>query len=415
MNAKTTVAQSLVAKSLVAVSLASIVALVPACAPRAAGKEARIEANARFQRTTSLVSFDQAKQAFESGELDKARKEVETALARSGKEAKYWSLLGRIELESKKLEKAVEAFGKAIECDPKLAEPYYYRGIVYQRWSQNDKAIADYLKAGELDPERIAYVLAAAELMVAERKLDDARMLLLPKLGYFEHNAAMHELLGDIAQLGGDWASAAASYERAMMIDTEAPMIGGKFVAALFDAGEYQKCLETVRRQRQRAQSDQASGKRFVPSIEILRYEGRSLAMLGRVAEARVVFSDTVREYPEDIGGWRDLATAALAIDDLQRALSASERLIALANEDPVGYTLRGHVAARKGNMEEAIGWHTSACQRGPSNSEAHIALGLAYAQAGRKGDAMKALQKALTLDPGSELAKEAIASVSQE
>ena len=131
---------------IVAVSLAATVAFAAACAPRAAGKEARKEADARFQRTTSLVSFDQAKQAFESGELEKARKDVESALARSNKEAKYWSLLGRIELESKKLEKAVDAFGKAIECDPKLAEPYYYRGIVYQRWSDNEKAIADYIR-----------------------------------------------------------------------------------------------------------------------------------------------------------------------------------------------------------------------------------------------------------------------------
>jgi tetratricopeptide (TPR) repeat protein len=370
-----------------------------ACAPRAAGKEARAEANARFQRTTSLVSFDQAKQAFESGELEKARKDVETALARSNKEAKYWSLLGRIELESKKLEKAIEAFGTAIECDPKLAEPYYYRGIVYQRWSENNKAIDDYLKAGELDPERISYLLAAAELMIAERRLDDARMLLLPKLAYFEHNAAMHELLGDIALMGGDPASAAASYERAAMIDTEAPMVGGKFISALFDAGEYQKCLDNVRRQRQRAQSEQTTGKRFVPTLEMFRYEGRSLAMLGRVAEARVVFSDTVREYPEDIGGWRDLATAALA----------------LASDDPAGYTLRGYVAERKGNFDDAIAWHRSACERGPRDAEAHIALGLALAHAGRRNEAMKMLEKALSLDPSSDLAKEAIAGVSQE
>ena len=61
---------------LIAVPLVSMILLVPACAPRSAGLEARKEAATRFQRTTSLVSFDQAKQAFEAGELDKARKEV---------------------------------------------------------------------------------------------------------------------------------------------------------------------------------------------------------------------------------------------------------------------------------------------------------------------------------------------------
>ncbi len=204
---------------LIAVPLVSMILLVPACAPRSAGLEARKEAATRFQRTTSLVSFDQAKQAFEAGELDKARKEVENAIARSNREARYWSLLGRIEQESKRLDKALVAFEKAIECDPTLAEAYYYRGIVYQRWNESDKAIADYLKASELDPERISNLLAAAELMITARKLEDARTLLLSKLAYFEHNSAMHELLGDIALMSGDAKAAAISYERATMID----------------------------------------------------------------------------------------------------------------------------------------------------------------------------------------------------
>ena len=399
---------------LVALSLSATIALASACAPRTAGREARKEADARFQRTTSLVSYDQAKQSFESGELEKARKDIETAIARSNKESKYWSLLGRIELESKKLEKAVEAFGKAIECDPTQAEPYYYRGIVYQRWSDNTKAIADYLKAAELDTERISYVLAAAELMITERKLDDARMLLLPKLAYFEHNAAMHELLGDIASLGGDARSAAASYERASMIDPEAPLVGEKLVASLFDAGEYQKCLETVRRQRERASQSQATGKRFIPTLAMLRHEGRSLAMLGRTSEARVVFSDTVREYPEDTGGWRDLATAALAIGDLGRAQSASERLVALANEDPTGYTLRGYVAQEKGNYDDAVNWHRQAVARAPKDVEAHVALALALSQAGKRDECMKVLRDALAIDPKSDLAQRAITMVGE-
>jgi len=399
---------------IVAVSLAATVAFAAACAPRAAGKEARKEADARFQRTTSLVSFDQAKQSFEAGELDKARKDIEAAIARSAREAKYWSLLGRIELESKKLERALEAFGKAIECDRKLAEPYYYRGIVYQRWSEHGKAVDDYLKASELDPERIAYLLAAAEVMVAERRLDEARMLLLPKLAYFEHNAAMHELLGDISMLSGDPKSAAVNYERSIVIDPEAPLVGDKLVSALFDSGDYQKCLETARRHRERAARAETTGKRFVASLESMRLEGRSLAMLGRTQEARVVFSDTVREYPEDTGGWRDLATAALAIGDLGRAQSASERLVALANEDPTGYTLRGYVAQEKGNYDDAVNWHRQAVARAPKDVEAHVALALALSQAGKRDECMKVLRDALAIDPKSDLAQRAITMVGE-
>ncbi|MEY3026104.1 MAG: hypothetical protein RLZZ238_1001 [Planctomycetota bacterium] len=399
------------AVTVVAITLCTAVA----CAPRTSGIEARKEADARFQRTTSLVSYDQAQQAFQSGELEKARKEVEKALVRSDREAKYWALLGRIELESKRLERALDAFGASIERDPNLAEPYYYRGIVYQRWGQNAEAIADYLKASELEPERISHVLAAAEVMIAERRLEDARMLLLPKLAYFEHNAAMHELLGDIAALDGDAVSAALSYQRASVIDPEAPLIGEKLVAALFDAREYQKCLDTARRHRQQGAAAQMTGQRYVPALDTLRHEGRSLVMLGRMAEARVVFSDTVREYPENVDAWRDLAGTALSLGDLARAQNAAERLVALAAELPDGYMLRGHVAEQKGQYDEAVRWHRLACERAPKSIEAKVSLALALRQMDKRDECIAVLKEAIAIEPQSELAQRAMAVVTEE
>lgn len=397
------------------VSLAALLVLAAVvaggCAPRSAGVQARAEADARFRRTTSIVNYDQAKQAFEAGQLDKARKEIESAIARSDKEAKYWSLLGRIEIESKHLEKAISAFAKAIECDPALAEPYYFRGIVYQRWSDNTKAIADYTKASELDPERLSYLLAAAELLVAERRLDDARAMLLPKLAYFEHNAALHELLGDVASLSGDHAAAARSYERALLIDPDAPLVAEKVMAAQFDAGEWQACLESVRRQRARHSSD-ANGLRPELPIDVYRYEGRSLAMLGRTAEARAVFADQVRSFPEDTTGWADLASTSLESGDIDRAEIAAERLIALAAADPDGYALRGMVAAARSDHEGAVRWHRMACERARANADLKVALGLALQAAGNTLEASQVLAEALKQDPKSELARAAFASV---
>ena len=243
-----------------------------------------------------------------------------------------------------------------MECDPSLAEAYYYRGVVHQRWGAADRAIEDYLKASELDPERIAYLLAAAEMMVTGRRLDEARDLLLPKLAYFEHNAAVHELLGDIASLQENHRAAARSYERSMMIDPEAPLVGEKAVGSMFRAGEWQRCLEAARRLRVRAMEG-ADGRLVVVPADILRHEGRSLAMLGRYQEARGVFAEYARQYPEDTEAWRDLATASLALDELYRAQWAAERLVTLARDEPAGYTLRGIVAERAhfGGLKVAV------------------------------------------------------------
>ncbi|MBI1304048.1 MAG: tetratricopeptide repeat protein [Phycisphaera sp.] len=385
--------------------------LLSACAPRTAGLEARKEADARFRRTTSLVSFDQARQAFEAGDLEKARQEVEAAIARSDTEARYWSLLGRIELEARRLERAVSAFDRAMECDPSLAEAYYYRGVVHQRWGAADRAIEDYLKAAELDPERIAYLLAAAEMLVTGRRLDEARDLLLPKLAYFEHNAAVHELLGDIASLQDNHRAAARSYERSMMIDPDAPLVSEKALGAMFRAGEWQRCLEAARRLRARAASG-ADGRLAVVPADVLRHEGRSLAMLGRHQEARAVFADHARQYPEDAEAWRDLATASIALGEFDRAQSAAERFVTLARDEPSGYTLRGMVAERANDLDTAIRWHVRAVEVGPDSPEAAAALGLALRAAGREQEAAQWLRRAFDLDPGFTTVARALESI---
>lgn len=386
------------------------VTLLTACAPRTAGLEARQQADERFRRTTSLVSFDQSKQAFESGDLDKARREVESALARSDKESKYWTLLGRIEIEASRLERAVEALNKAVECDPALAEPHYYLGIVFQRWGDSDKAIAAYLKASELDNSRIAYVLAAAELMVAERKLDEARELLLPKLSYFEHNAAFHELIGDISALKQDDAAAARSYERALAIEPNAPLLPEKTLGALFRAGEWQRCLDFARRQRESAVS-KADGRVATIPADVLRHEGRALAMLGRHAESRTVFAEFVRSYPESTEAWRDLAVASIELGDLDRAQSAAERLVELDQDGAAGYALRGMVSERRGKLVEAVRWYRTALERDPKDAEATAALGFALCRSGSNDEGNKFLRRALELDPGFELVSDALAS----
>jgi len=384
--------------------------LVTGCAPRATGVEARREADTRFRRTTSLVSFDQAKQAFESGDLDRARKEAKAAIARSDGEAQYWTLLGRIELEASQLERAIEAFDDAIERDPNLAEPHYYKGIVQQRWGALDKAIADYERAFELDSSRIAYLLAWAELLVADRRLDEARELLLPKLAHFEHNAAMHELLGDVSRLRGEHIAASRSYERALAIEPSAPLIEEKLLASLFRAGEWQRCLEAARRSRAAANAA-ANGHVPVVSIDILRHEGRSLAMLGRHEESRTVFAEHVRSYPEDLGAWRDLAIASIEMGDFARARSAADRLLELAAKDSRGLTLRGLVAERSGDLDAAVRWYHAAVGADPKDADAAAALGLALRKIGRCEEADASLRRALELDPGFTLVANALAA----
>jgi tetratricopeptide (TPR) repeat protein len=60
---------------------------------------------------------------------------------------------GEAFFEEGQYDRSIAYFDKAIEINPKFAEPYNNRGIAYCEKGQYDKAIADFNKAIEINPK----------------------------------------------------------------------------------------------------------------------------------------------------------------------------------------------------------------------------------------------------------------------
>jgi tetratricopeptide (TPR) repeat protein len=58
------------------------------------------------------------------------------------------------------VEKALADFEKAIKLNPKLADPYYHRGLIKKKKVDLDGAMADFNRAVELNP-RLAEALSS--------------------------------------------------------------------------------------------------------------------------------------------------------------------------------------------------------------------------------------------------------------
>jgi tetratricopeptide (TPR) repeat protein len=329
------------------------VSLAGCAGPTKAGKEARAAAQDRMHRATSVIVFDQARQSFEAGQFDKAMKEVDEAIYRTPTDPRYWVLRGRISLERGRLEQALADFGRAIEVKSDFAEAHYFQGIVHERWSRLEDAVAAYRKASEIDPSRVSYVLAAAEVLVTMEHYDEAQAELEPKLAYFENNAPMHQLLGQVAMLRDDPKSAALHFNRALLIDPKLPMVFDNLARAQFEGAQWSECLETVRRM----QRELPGGR----THELMRSEGRCLAMLGRAADARIVFSEMTRDQPEDAEAWIDLAAVSWELEDMPRMQSCGERLLRVAPQRYEGYVFLGLAEERQGNKEKAREWFSKA------------------------------------------------------
>ncbi|HSV16075.1 MAG TPA: tetratricopeptide repeat protein, partial [Tepidisphaeraceae bacterium] len=166
------------------------------------------------------LTYEVAAEQYKTGELDKCRETLKSALAVPTPYAPMHVLAGKLEMEGDhgNLETAAVELKKAVEINGEDPEPYYLLGVVYQRWQKFETACGYYQQAVDHKSSEASYVLAVAEMKMTLGQLDDAQQLLEDKMLYFEQSGAMHIALAKIATLKGDHAAAAKHLRDATLL-----------------------------------------------------------------------------------------------------------------------------------------------------------------------------------------------------
>ena len=133
----------------------------------------RAEATQEWNGALRGVLGSLATEQFKSGNLDKARETVDSAIKLNPKNAELHILSGNIALEQGELELADQEFQRAQLIDPRQAESFYLDGVVYQRWQKPEQAYQLYQQAEAAAPQEVAYTLASAEMLVAMNRSED--------------------------------------------------------------------------------------------------------------------------------------------------------------------------------------------------------------------------------------------------
>jgi cytochrome c-type biogenesis protein CcmH/NrfG len=72
---------------------------------------------------------------------------------------KAWIALGNDYFDSQQREKAVEAYGKALQLQPDNPDVLTDQGIMYRELGASEKAIANFEKASTIDPKHLQSIL----------------------------------------------------------------------------------------------------------------------------------------------------------------------------------------------------------------------------------------------------------------
>src|SRR5690606_22956811 len=140
--------------------------------------EGMYAAQERMATIKAGTEWDMARQQFLVGDLSKALKSIDRSISINDSVAKSHNLRGRILVELGQLEGAMESFKRALVIDPSFTEAHYYMGILHERYGEVDVALEKFQAAAALDPSNAQYTLAAAEMLIENRRLDAAAELL---------------------------------------------------------------------------------------------------------------------------------------------------------------------------------------------------------------------------------------------
>ncbi len=86
------------------------------------------------------------------------------------RDAKSWVALGNKYFDSHQREKAVEAYGKALELEPNNPDVLTDQGVMYRELGAFDKAIANFEKASAIDPQHLPSLLDLGVLYAKDLK-----------------------------------------------------------------------------------------------------------------------------------------------------------------------------------------------------------------------------------------------------
>ena len=129
-----------------------------------------------------------------------------------------------------------------------IAEAHYYCGIVYQRWSDDNRAYDHYdgrARTGSPESGRVPPGLRGVAGGPRSARAGDPPAQLQAS-DYFEHNAAVRHLLGQIAMLQDDPKTAAEMYSEAWRLRPEDDGMLEGLARAQYDAKMYGECFRSV-------------------------------------------------------------------------------------------------------------------------------------------------------------------------
>jgi tetratricopeptide (TPR) repeat protein len=369
-------------------------------------EEFRQNSNQQMDMVRAGTEWEMAHMQFLAGELNKAMRSIDKALAMAEEVPRSHTLKGRILFEMGELDRSLASFARATEIDPSYAEAHYFTGIIYERLMQPEKALEAYSTASTYDKNNAQYVIATAETMIQLQDLDAASELLTKSDRTYQHNAGVRQLQGHIALMRGDMQEAIKAFEEACLLSPDEPALVEDLARAQIAVGDYAEAEYSIARL---IRVDGSKGRR-----DLLHLQARCLLEMDRPVEAREIYKQLTSDErgSTDFSAWMGVAKISIVLKEEMRLREAANRLIRMAPERYEGYLMLAMYQRSRGELASAADLLDKAIERTTVDPQPAVLQAMIYHDLGRFADALTSANIAVEIAPHSQQAQSMAAAM---
>jgi len=374
------------------------------CAP--SHEQAVDDSHQRWYDARAGVLITSGEAQFRTGDMDAAAASGREALSLAPDMIHARMLLARVAIEKGRFTEAIEHLAEIGRREPEDARVPYLQAVVDERRGRYQQALRLYDKARALDSGNPAYVVAAAEVLVALNRADEALGLVEAKLTNIDESADVYVLAGDLAMLVGRPDRACGHYRQARYLNPTDNETLEKFAKAVFFAGDYARAATRLK--------DLAKREPYHEYVWVHTMLGEAALAAGRPREAKAAYQRVTELAETDPKAWVNLATASLACNDLSRAVLSARRALRLDAQSAEASAVLAYALLAQGKSAEAQQMLIKAARTHPSDPMLACLLGRSYSAMGRTDEALAHYQITLRLDPDNFIAREMVSQLTQ-
>ncbi|MDB4349746.1 tetratricopeptide repeat protein [Omnitrophica bacterium] len=298
--------------------------------------------------------------------------------------------LGNLYYHAGENEKAIASYKKAIEVDPEHVESYTNLGIIYNSTGKDEEAIALYKKAVELNPD---HAQAYNSLGIAYRSIGKDEEAITSYNKAIEINPAYEEAysnLGNAYYNIGEEGKAIEFSDKAIKINPDHAEVCNNLGALYYKMGKYNEAMALFKRA---VKIDPSYAKAYTNIGNLYRD-------IGNDEGAAAIYAKTMEMDPGNAEAYNNLGAAYYRMGKTEEAIRLYEKAIGIDPRHVEAYSNLGAAYYKMGKNEEAIRLYEKAIEIDPRHVEAYNNLGAAYHRLGKTEEVIATFKKAIKINP---------------